>query len=479
MSKTLKKQIFFLTIIILNFSFCRTHRDHESLGPLTSKFVKKCNQDLLKGYGLRGLTKPTRMDLTMCPTIVHSCCTQNDQLTIYANWIHSKERHEIVSKLELSHRVHKKTLDLMVRTTKLARKIAHKLRDRPVSNCGMLAKKINLFQIDASEEIILKAFDQMQKFITKSYDGFYCAICDHKNHRYFDIDQSLVNYGIDFCRETVENTLIPALYININFKEMINAVTRFVTSCDFKGTFTRDLPIPVEFQFDIVPKVAKSLLECRDSRNKKQWFVECEPLCQEMSLYKISHALVPNVKKLAKYNIHLESQLKRINNDARLRVISGLGGTKGKLKKSKKKKKSKKHALRERILSDSTKKESEGDKKRRLKKEKKKKQKTRKQLYKERGLIFFTQRAHSFVQQNTKYYFIEGGMNLFHIGKSSRITDGVFNQVKTSISLDKLGMEKAASYGIKVKQSGIFRKNISIKNTFILLSLLFLAAKFY
>ena len=492
MTKTLKNLILSLMITFYFSSHAHTtphtYELNGIIGPLTEKYLTECNQHLVRGYGLQGLKKPVRMELSMCPTVVHSCCSKRDQLTIFANWIHSMERGEVLSRLELNKRIYKRTLDLMVRTTKLARKIAHKLRERPISNCGLLAKKINLFQIDGSEKIILKAFDQMNHFMIKSYDGFYCAICDHRYHTYFDMDDPIVHYGTNFCRDTIENTLIPALYMNVNFPKMINAMTRFVTSCDFKGTFTRDIPIPPQFQFEVIPKVAKSLHECRESRNKRQWFVECEPLCREMSLYKLSPILVPHIDKLAKYNTHLEAQLKRINNESRLKVISSIGGIKKTLKKAKKKK-SKKDARRARILTaakpapvpEKKKKKnlSESDKKRQKKREKKKKEKTRKQLYKERGLIFFTQRAHAFVQQNTKYEFMKvGGMNLFSVGKSTRITDAVFSQVKTSITLEKLGYERAASYGIKAKKSGILSKASQISDSLVLLGLLFLAARF-
>ena len=457
MQNTLKYSI----ITILTFSlWAPVNLNH--VGPLTAPYAKKCNQALVNGYGLRGLKKPKIMNLSMCPLVTHSCCQPQDQLTMYANWVHSKEKHDVSSKIDLIHTVFDRSVNLMIRTSKLARKIAHKLKNRPISNCGLLAKKILLFELEASGSHILKSFQKMKKFFLKSYEGFYCAICDHKNHLLFDMDERAVYYSINFCRATVESTLIPALYMNIHFKEMLRTMTRFVTSCDFKGTFTRDLKIPAKFQFEINPKIAKSLNECRDSRNKPAWFVECEPLCREMRLTTLSEVLVPSVERIAAFNHHLDAQLKRINNESRLRVISAVGGIKQ--KKAAKKKKLKSEMRRQRILEEGSKKKDNG--RARLlsgndgqKETKKKGGKTRAQKKREknkkRGLIYFTQKG-SVINTHTKYDFIEKGLNLVRIGNSTIINTHIFDQVKLAISMKKLGKVKAKAYGVRAKKSGLF-----------------------
>ena len=396
------------------------------LGPKTAKFIKKCNTDLVKGYGFRGVKKPIRKILPMCPMIKKSCCRVQDQLTMYANWVHSKEKLEIESRFGLISSVFGKLMKLFVQTSQLSKKIVKKLEGKLISNCKLLAKKILLFEIDTTHNEIMKSFKKMEKFFVKSYSGFYCAICDHKNHLMFDADDPTVFYSINFCREIVEHALIPVMYMNVHFKNMMSVVTRFVTSCDFKGTFTRDVPIKPINVFPVDEKVSKSLHECRDNRNKPAWFVECEPLCREFKLTKFSKIIAPSVARLTKYNKFLSGELKRINNEARLKVISGAGGTK-KLKAMKKKKTKK--AKRVRILA--AKKGGKGKKGGKKKKKKKK-----------RENIFFTAKK-AYVTSKTKIDFIKSGLNFYKIGKSSVINIGIFNQVKSAIGLKKMNMVKA------------------------------------
>lgn len=420
------------------------------LGPKTAKFIKNCNTDLVKGYGFRGVKKPIRKTLNMCPMIKKSCCRVQDQLTMYANWIHSKEKLEIESRFGLISKVFGKLMKLMVQTSKLSKKIVKKLEGKLLSNCKLLAKKILLFEIDATHNEIMKTFKKMEKFFVKSYSGFYCAICDHKNHLMVDMDDPTVFYSINFCREIVEHALIPVMYMNVHFKNMMSVVTRFVSSCDFKGTFTRDVPIKSINVFPVDEKVSKSLHECRDNRNKPAWFVECEPLCREFKLTKFSKIIAPSVARLAKYNKFLEGELKRINNEARLKVISGAGGTK-KLKKKKTKK-----AKRERILA--------------AKKDAKKKKKGPKK--KKRENIYFTAKK-PLITDKTKIDFIKSGLNFYKIGKSCVINIGIFNQVKNAIGLKKMNMVKA--------KGGMFGSSMlsrGLKSASILKGLVFLIMAF-
>lgn len=409
---------------------------HDVLGPKTAVFVKKCNLQLVKGYGFRGEKKPIPRTLPMCPKIKKSCCKVADQLTIYANWIHSKEKLSVQSRFGILTKVFDKLICLVEKVAKLAKKIVKKLEGKLLSNCKLLAKKILLFEIEATKTEIVRSFRKMEKFFVRSYGGFYCAICDHKNHLLFDMDDSAVFYSINFCRETVEHALIPVLYMNIHFKHMMTVVTRFVTSCDFKGTFTRDVPIKPIHVFPVNEKIAKSLLECRNNRNKPAWFVECEPLCREVKLTKFSQILAPTVGRMVKYNKFLDGELKRINNEARLKVISGAGGTK-KLKKKKKKKATK----RLRMLSSNP-----GNKKKTKKKKGKRKPEKP---------IFFTSKG-GVITSKTKIDFIKGGLNLADTGKCSVINKAIFNQIKMSIGMKRLGKVKAMAYGLVTKKSGLF-----------------------
>ena len=446
-----------------------TVRASNELSKEMIKFKKQCNQGLIKGYGMKGLKFPKKMTMAMCPSVKKSCCRKEDQMTMYANWVHSKEKYELVMRFKSIVSEFGKTLKLVQQTMKLAKKINKKLSCKLLSNCKLLSKKILMFEMDQTGNDIMKAFRKMEKYMTTSYSSLYCAICDHKNHLLFDITDNAVYYSQNFCRSTVEHMLIPALYMNIHFKYVIKTVTRFVTSCDFKGMFTRDVPIPPKYLFNVDEKIEKHLLECRNSRNKPDWFVECEPLCSAVNLYEYSPLFVPEMKPLVDYNKFLFKRLKAINNEARLKVISAAGGTKkGKLKKKdKKKKKKKKKVKRTRILAAAApakKDAKKDDKKKNAKKtKKKKKKKTRK--------IFFTAKK-PIVSKKTVYEYIPNGLDLYKIGKNSLINDAMFNLVKNSVALKKMRKKGLAGSGLlqrQIKKSGLFISESRLTSLFALL----------
>jgi hypothetical protein len=436
---------FVLIISLISFSFVNAG---DVLSKEMAKFIKQCNQNLVKGYGMKGLKFPKKMQLAMCPLVTKSCCQLEDQMTMYANWVHSKEKYSVELRFKELKVTFGKTLKLVQDTMKLAKSINKKLSCKLLSNCKLLAKKILMFEMDQTGNEIMKAFSKMDKYMKTVYSSLYCSVCDHKNHLLFDITDNAVYYSQNFCRSTVEHMLIPALYMNVHFKYVMSAVTRFVTSCDFKGMFTRDVPIPPQYLFPIDEKMEKSLLECRNSRNKPDWFVECEPLCSAVNLSEFSSMLVPEIEPLVAYNKFLEAKLKGINNEARLKVISAAGGTKkGKVQKKDKKKKKKTKKVR---ILEAAKKDAKKDGKKKATKGKKKKKKTRK--------IYFTAKT-TFISKKTTYEYNTNGLDLYEIGKNSLINDAMFNQVKNAVALKKM-KKKGMAGGLfhrEIKKSGLFQ----------------------
>jgi hypothetical protein len=433
---------------MISFSYINAN---DVLSKEMAKFKKQCNQNLVKGYGMKGLKFPKKMTMSMCPSVTKSCCKLEDQMTMYANWVHSKEKYSVEMRFKELKTVFGKTLKLVQDTMKLAKSINKKLSCKLLSNCKLLAKKILMFEMDQTGVEIMKQFGKMEKYMTTVYSSFYCSICDHKNHLMYDITDNAVYYSQNFCRSTVEHMLIPVLYMNVHFKYIISAVTRFVTSCDFKGMFTRDVPIPPQYLFPIDEKIEKSLLECRNSRNKPDWFVECEPLCSGVSLSEFSPMLVPEVTPLIAYNKFLEKKLKGINNEARLKVISAAGGTKkGKAKKKVKKKKKKTKKTRILAAAAAGKGKGKAAAKGKAKKGAKKKKKTRK--------VYFTAKA-TFINKKTIYEYNTNGMDLYKIGENSLINDAMFNQVKNAVALKKMRRKGLAGglFHREIKNSGMFK----------------------
>lgn len=79
-----------------------------------------CNRDILTSYGLHGLPEPTLLPMEVCPGIHESCCSKRDELQIYQNWVHNKERKRIKEHYAESYEVFKDNLDTLNKVYKHA-----------------------------------------------------------------------------------------------------------------------------------------------------------------------------------------------------------------------------------------------------------------------------------------------------------------------------------------------------------------------
>ena len=65
----------------------------------------KCNQELMKTYGMEGLEKPKEMDLDICTGVSLSCCKHEDQARIYENWETNKTSENLKGRFHFHTRV--------------------------------------------------------------------------------------------------------------------------------------------------------------------------------------------------------------------------------------------------------------------------------------------------------------------------------------------------------------------------------------
>lgn len=83
-----------------------------------------------------------------------------------------------------------------------------------------------------------------------------------------------------FCRDIVENSLNNLLFFHVDMVKYANLVSKFLLSCDKKGNFEADVPLPEDVIFVHDEAHTRSLTQCRANRNKTSWFVHCTKVCE-------------------------------------------------------------------------------------------------------------------------------------------------------------------------------------------------------
>lgn len=267
-----------------------------------------CNRDLLQTYSLTGLDIPVIDKIEMCPSITRTCCLKQDQQIIFTNFIHGGEYQAIVDYYAKVVSEYYSLIEKLIEVQKLAKIVKGNIVKK-VANCKLLAERILNYEVEQIKEQVRQNLAKLQDFFQTAYSGFYCTICNFDNHKYFDSATQTVFFSEKFCRDIVENVLHTLLLFHVDIVKHANLVTKFISSCDFTGTYNLDAIPPPNYAFSVVNENMQNLQACRDNRNKREWFSYCKDICTNFNFVIFAEYFNPNLKLIAAYNQYLGTQL--------------------------------------------------------------------------------------------------------------------------------------------------------------------------
>lgn len=275
-------------------------------------FGPQCDIKIMQSLGLQGYKYPVTMSLEMCPTVKKSCCRLEDQLEIYKSWVIKNEEDNLEKRLQYHKSIYmelfKKTKDVLIR----AKKTFELVEGHAVSNCKILSRRILAYRVDKLMPILRDQMDHMHDFLTNSYKGLYCTACDANMTQYFKIKDKKIVFGEKYCREIINNNLVVLIYFHHHFNKYLNMVTRFVTQCDYMGTFKHKHQ-PANLTFHTKGSHYKMLHGCNQYRNQINWLDFCQPICQRFSIAEFRPFFAPKVENFRKYTRWLGKQLTKID----------------------------------------------------------------------------------------------------------------------------------------------------------------------
>ena len=277
----------------------------------TASADKTCNIDLLNNYGLRGMATAQEIPLKMCPDVQYSCCNESDQMEIYYNWLGSGAKEFIATYYDDLQDSYSDLFDNLQDVHNFAKRIVRLLEDKPVSNCKILAQVLDKFKVSEVSESVNKNLQKMETFFVESYQGFYCALCNQDNHKYISATTLTITLSTKFARDVITNTLPTLLFFYDDMNTYLNTISRFLESCDFKGTYKYINDISPQNRFTPNKAIVRALNECSINRNKPQWLTSCAIVSQNFSLTKINEFFEPKRKEFLVYNQFIKNTLAR------------------------------------------------------------------------------------------------------------------------------------------------------------------------
>lgn len=280
-----------------------------ALSDVVDTSVRTCNSELLQNYGLHGLEKAEEIPLKMCPDVQYSCCQESDQMEIFFNWLGDKKKTFISDYYKQLSNVYFSLFDELTEVHNFADKISRILKDKSVSNCKFQAELLKKFSIKELGVQMNINMQKMESFFVESYQGFYCSICNQDNHQYINKEKKKITYSVNFCRDIVEQTISPLVFLYDDVVRYLNFVTRFLQTCNYAGKYKPIDDIPENLRLKEENIIGNSIKECVVNRNKKSWYFHCIPVCKNFSIARFNQYFEPRRKDIENYVKYISKTL--------------------------------------------------------------------------------------------------------------------------------------------------------------------------
>ena len=271
----------------------------------------QCDRSMLLALGFMGYQEPVKQKLDMCLDIDFSCCTEEDQLEIYNNWIFGKERDDLIARMAANQKVYVDFLEALEKVADRAKKTSNILTFKKTSNCRIMSERILKFQIKYISTKLKDAIAMMHDFFLDTYSGFYCSLCDGKNINFISVENKKFILQKKVCKKMAEHVLQPLIYLNVHITNLLNLISKFLVSCDYKGRFKNSVP-PLNLKFTVSQNMKSMLTKCKVALHGSTWFENCLPLCKKFSVTEYSRFFEPNKSKLLKYTKFIYKKLGEI-----------------------------------------------------------------------------------------------------------------------------------------------------------------------
>jgi hypothetical protein len=167
---------------------------------------------------------------------------------MYINWVQGKEEETVNTRYEQNAETYIDLIVNLIKVQEFARMVKKNIVKK-ISNCKLLSKRVLNFSLSSLKDKIKENLWKMKEFQKVSYKGFYCAICNFDNQKYFDLNKRTVDFSEKFCRDIVEHSLESLILFHVDIVKLLNLVTRLLVSCDFRGEFNVDAQFPKEHTF--------------------------------------------------------------------------------------------------------------------------------------------------------------------------------------------------------------------------------------
>lgn len=257
-----------------------------------------CNQQLMESYDLDGQSEPVKDQNLMCPEVTHNCCSYATQINIFKKWIVSGEEKTINSIYEQFAEIFDTVFEDFAQIEQLAKLVEEETEGIQNSNCHKIASTITRYKVSSLKNQIHDIVHKAREFLKTSREGFYCTLCEAKNHQYFNLTTFEYTMDFNFCSKMVENTLNYYLFKYKFFVKISRLYSEFLTKCDLSGKYFSRNFLKNDVKFFKRDEIVGEIESCKRGYDSPGSMGQCEEFCSRFNPVKFDTYLEGELDKL-------------------------------------------------------------------------------------------------------------------------------------------------------------------------------------
>lgn len=260
-----------------------------------------CFRRLLESYDVSGSDRVLPYNNRLCPLAKFNCCSYKAQLDIYKKWVVQHERKNIIDIYKEFEHAFEGIFDTFAKVEGLAQIAFENTVDIPKSNCNKISDTILKFKVSSLKDQVVNAAKKAFKFLYESRRGFYCAICDQRTHKYFNLRAEELMINQNFCNEMVKNTMNFFLFKFVHFMKISRLYAEFLTKCDLDGKYYAHRYLKHSIKFFRQNEILMEVNNCKKGLKSEDAHRFCTAYCTRFNPTKYDQFFEGELDKLFSY----------------------------------------------------------------------------------------------------------------------------------------------------------------------------------
>lgn len=260
-----------------------------------------CFRRLLESYDISGSDHILPYNNRLCPLAKFNCCSYKAQLDIYKKWVVAHERKKIIDIYKEFENAFENIFDTFAKVEGLAQIAFENTIDIPKSNCNKVADAILKFKVSVLKDQVVNAAKKAFKFLYESRRGFYCAICDQRTHKYFNLRAEELMINENFCNQMVKNTMNFFLFRFVHFMKISRLYAEFLTKCDLDGKYYPHRYLKHSIKFFRRNEIMMEVNDCKKGLKAEEAYRFCNAFCTRFNPVKYDEFFEGELDKLFSY----------------------------------------------------------------------------------------------------------------------------------------------------------------------------------